>query len=57
MAILLNRKYRREEEIRRPVSDEEQQRLQLLRLLKEQSSTAPSPELVRNTYRFDLPES
>ncbi|KAJ5970259.1 uncharacterized protein N7479_000177 [Penicillium vulpinum] len=38
------------------LTDEEMQRRQLLRLLREQTSSAPSPELVRNTYRFDLPE-
>ncbi|KAJ5945352.1 hypothetical protein N7516_005520 [Penicillium verrucosum] len=37
------------------LTDEEMQRRQLLRLLGERSS-APSPDLVRNTYRFDLPE-
>ncbi|KAJ5780036.1 hypothetical protein N7457_005196 [Penicillium paradoxum] len=38
------------------LSDEELQRRQLLRLLGEQNHSAPSPELVRNTYRFDLPQ-
>lgn len=37
------------------LSEEEMLRRQLQRLLQEQSS-APSPELIRNTYRFDLPE-
>ncbi|KAJ5493745.1 hypothetical protein N7463_009832 [Penicillium fimorum] len=37
------------------LTDEEMQRRQLLRLLGEQNTSAPSPELVRNTYRFDLP--
>lgn len=37
-------------------NEQELQRRQLLRLLEEQSSSAPSPELVRNTYRFDLPD-
>lgn len=38
------------------LNEQELQRRQLLRLLEEQSSSAPSPELVRNTYRFDLPD-
>ncbi|OQD62665.1 hypothetical protein PENPOL_c011G02805 [Penicillium polonicum] len=38
------------------LTDEEMQRRQLLRLLGERSTSAPSPDLVRNTYRFDLPE-
>jgi hypothetical protein len=37
------------------LSDEEMQRRQMLRLLQDQSS-APSPDLIRNTYRFDLPQ-
>ncbi|KAJ5693610.1 hypothetical protein N7536_004022 [Penicillium majusculum] len=38
------------------LTDEEMQRRQLLRLLGERNTSAPSPDLVRNTYRFDLPE-
>ncbi|CAI7565562.1 unnamed protein product [Penicillium bialowiezense] len=38
------------------LSEEEMQRRQLKGLLNRQSSI-PSPELVRNTYRFDLPEA
>ncbi|KAK9853789.1 hypothetical protein MYU51_005263 [Penicillium brevicompactum] len=38
------------------LSEEEMQRRQLKRLLKTRSSV-PSPELIRNTYRFDLPET
>jgi hypothetical protein len=37
------------------LSDEELQRRQMLRLLQDRSS-APSPDLIRNTYRFDLPQ-
>jgi hypothetical protein len=57
VALLIYRDYHREAESSRPLlSDEELQRLQLLRLLKKQSSSAPSADLVRNTYRFDLPD-
>ncbi|KAJ5207694.1 hypothetical protein N7449_002073 [Penicillium cf. viridicatum] len=38
------------------LTDEEMQRRQLLRLLGERNTSAPSPDIVRNTYRFDLPE-
>ncbi|KAJ5409268.1 uncharacterized protein N7487_003627 [Penicillium crustosum] len=38
------------------LTDEEMQRRQLLRLLEERNTSAPPPDLVRNTYRFDLPE-
>lgn len=57
-AILTYREYRRHqvEEATLMLSDEELQRRQLLRLLGEQNCAAPSPELVRNTYRFDLPQ-
>jgi hypothetical protein len=37
------------------LTDEEMQRRQLLRLLGERNTSAPSPDIVRNTYRFDLP--
>jgi hypothetical protein len=46
----------REEGSTPPPSEEEMQRRQLLRLLEEQGSNPPSPELIRNTYRFDLPD-
>ncbi|KAJ5188027.1 hypothetical protein N7491_004350 [Penicillium cf. griseofulvum] len=46
---------RRMEEGMPLLTDEEMQRRQLLRLLGERNTSAPSPELVRNTYRFDLP--
>jgi hypothetical protein len=46
---------RRVEEGTPLLTDEEMQRRQLLRLLGERNTRAPSPELVRNTYRFDLP--
>ena len=36
------------------LSEEEMQRRQLLRLLKEQNASAPSPDLIHNTYRLDL---
>ena len=39
------------------LTDEEMQRRQLLRLLGQRSTSPPSPDLVRNTYRFDLPGS
>jgi hypothetical protein len=57
-SILIYREYgrHRTEEATLLLSDEEMQRRQLLRLLGEQSTSAPSPDLVRNTYRFDLPE-
>lgn len=56
--ILIYREYGRyrAEEGTPLLTDEEMQRLQLLRLLGERSTNAPSPDLVRNTYRFDLPE-
>ncbi|CAG8908679.1 unnamed protein product [Penicillium egyptiacum] len=55
--ILTYREYRlhRAEEGTPLLTDEEMQRRQLLRLLGEQNTSAPSPDLVRNTYRFDLP--
>ncbi|KAJ5091194.1 hypothetical protein NUU61_006064 [Penicillium alfredii] len=37
------------------LSEEEMQRRQLLRLLQERNSAAPSPDLIQNTYRLDLP--
>ena len=37
------------------LTDEEMQRRQLLRLLGERNTSAPPPDLVRSTYRFDLP--
>lgn len=57
-AMLTYREYHRHrgEEATLLLSDEEMQRRQLLRLLGEQNCSPPSPELVRNTYRFDLPE-
>ncbi|KAJ5382295.1 hypothetical protein N7517_000206 [Penicillium concentricum] len=56
--ILIYREYgrHRAEEGTPLLTDEEMQRRQLLRLLGERNMNAPSPELVRNTYRFDLPE-
>ncbi|KAJ5158106.1 uncharacterized protein N7500_007757 [Penicillium coprophilum] len=56
--ILIYREYGRHqaEEGTPLLTDEEMQRRQLLRLLGERNVSAPSPELVRNTYRFDLPE-
>ncbi|KGO74025.1 hypothetical protein PITC_097050 [Penicillium italicum] len=56
--ILIYREHRRHraEEGTTLLTDEEMQRRQLLRLLGEQYASAPSPDLVRNTYRFDLPE-
>ncbi|KAJ5407447.1 hypothetical protein N7465_008731 [Penicillium sp. CMV-2018d] len=38
------------------LTDEEMQRRQLLHLLVGGNTSAPSPDLVRNTYRFDLPD-
>lgn len=38
------------------LTDEEMQRRQLLRLLGERNTSAPLPDIVRNSYRFDLPE-
>ncbi|KAJ5179285.1 hypothetical protein N7492_002495 [Penicillium capsulatum] len=37
------------------LSEEEMQRRQLLRLLQERNSTAPSPDLVHNTFRLEIP--
>ncbi|KGO38675.1 hypothetical protein PEX1_102310 [Penicillium expansum] len=55
--ILIYREYGRYRAEGTPLlTDEEMQRRQLLRLLGERSTNAPSPDLVRNTYRFDLPE-
>ncbi|KAJ5788897.1 uncharacterized protein N7518_005908 [Penicillium psychrosexuale] len=55
--ILIYREYGRNrvEEDMPLLTDEEMQRRQLLRLLGERNTSAPSPDLVRNTYRFDLP--
>ncbi|KAJ5577437.1 uncharacterized protein N7459_006401 [Penicillium hispanicum] len=36
------------------LSEEEMQRRQLLRLLKERNTGAPSPDLIHNTYRLDI---
>jgi hypothetical protein len=55
--ILAYREYgrHRAEEGMPLLTDEEMQRRQLLRLLGERNISAPSPDLVRSTYRFDLP--
>ncbi|KAJ5465665.1 hypothetical protein N7530_009452 [Penicillium desertorum] len=55
--ILAYREYgrHRAEEGMPLLTDEEMQRRQLLRLLGERNTSAPSPDLVRSTYRFDLP--
>lgn len=37
------------------LSEEEMQRRQLLRLLQERNSAAPSPDLVHNTFRLEIP--
>ncbi|KAJ5551931.1 hypothetical protein N7461_006629 [Penicillium sp. DV-2018c] len=57
-SVLIYRENRRQqvEEATMLLSDEELQRRQLLRLLGERNTSAPSPDLIRNTYRFDLPE-
>lgn len=56
--VLIYREYgfHRVEEDMPLLTDEEMQRRQLLRLLGERNTSAPSPDLVRNTYRFDLPD-
>ncbi|CAI7599503.1 unnamed protein product [Penicillium glandicola] len=55
--ILVYREYgrRRADEGTLLLTDEEMQRRQLLRLLGERNTSAPPPDLIRNTYRFDLP--
>lgn len=44
----------RAEDNSRPLSEEEMQRRQLLRLLQEQDPAVPSPGVVQNTYRLDI---
>lgn len=37
------------------LSEEEMQRRQLLRLLQDRNSAQPSPDIVHNTYRLEIP--
>jgi hypothetical protein len=39
------------------LTDDEQQRLQLLKLLQRKADTAPSPEALQGTFRIDLPDN